>query len=75
MYTTDSHFNVETMTEYMVSGKLIMPPDSPRPLGNISSNASFSGLNLDLFNVSTSDTLSTPILDLLPTSGGLEKTV
>ena len=64
MYTTNSRFNNEVMTEYMVTGKVITPPNVPRLLGNFSDNGALSELSLNPSNIS-SNTSSTPSLDLL----------
>ena len=64
MYTTDSRFNNEVMTEYMISGKAIAPPDIMSLLDKPLYNDSLSALSLNPSNVS-SENLTTPSLDLL----------
>ena len=67
MYTTDSRFNNEVMTEYMVTGKAIVPPRVPRLLSNPLGNDTLSEMSLSPLNISN-NTSHTPSLDLLSVS-------
>ena len=51
----------------MAKGKIVTPPTLPGLLGNLSANDTGPGLSLNLVN-SSSDTSSTPVLDLLSVS-------
>ena len=64
MYTTNSRFNNEVMTEYMVTGKAITSPRVPSLLENSLDNAYLPALNFNLSHESRNDS-STPTLDLL----------
>lgn len=61
IYTTDSLFNKRTMMDYMTKGKIVTPPTLPGLLGNLSASDTGPALSLN----PSSDTSSTPMLDLL----------